>query len=180
MANTHNQELEKFIFTDIDSQMDHLKMELKKDLNYHLASQLESHIEYQIDSFVAKVLEKLPIFGIHSSSDQPSHLEGTTSSNSQHFQSNHCHCDLCLPHMEVKKLDGSNPTSWVTQMEHYSPCMASLMTRPNFVTMSSIWILNIGNGGNGIANHSKDMKLGPSLWLNFMTTLTLIHSPWTV
>jgi hypothetical protein len=27
--------------------------------------------------------------------------------------------DLCLPKVDVNKFDGSNPTGWVTQMEHY-------------------------------------------------------------
>jgi hypothetical protein len=83
MATTCNQELEKCIVTHIDSQMDQLKVELKKEFNSHIANQLESHLESQIDSFFAKVLENLPISGIHSSFDQPSHLEGTASSNSQ-------------------------------------------------------------------------------------------------
>jgi hypothetical protein len=55
-----------------------------------------------------------------------------------------------------------------------SPCMESLITWPKFVTMSFIWTLDIGNGGNGVENHAKDM------WLNFMTTLTLIHNPWAI
>jgi hypothetical protein len=119
MPNTHNQDLENRIPTHIESKMDHLKEELKKDINFHLANQLESHLESQIDSFTTKVLEKLPISGIHASSDQPSHLEGTASSNSQQFQSNPFHRDLCLSRVEVNKFDGSDPTSWVTQMEHY-------------------------------------------------------------
>jgi hypothetical protein len=44
----------------------------------------------------------------------------------------------------------------------------------------SIWTLNVGNGGNGVTNHAKDMWLGLSLWLNFMTSLKLIHTPWVV
>jgi hypothetical protein len=83
MANTPNQDLENRIDTHIESKMDHLKEEINKDINSHLTNQLESHLESQIDSFAAKVLEKLPISGIHSSSDQPSNLEGTASSISQ-------------------------------------------------------------------------------------------------
>jgi hypothetical protein len=119
MAHTRNQDLENHIVTHIESQRDHLKAELKKDLNSHLANQLESHLESQIDSFAAKVLEKLPISGIHFSSNQPSNLEGTGSSNSQQFQSNPFHRDLRLPRVEVNKFDGWDPTGWVTQMEHY-------------------------------------------------------------
>ena len=43
--------------------------------------------------------------------------------------------------------------------------------------VSYIWTLNVGNGGNGDKNHAKDMWLGSSLWLNFMTALTLVHTP---
>jgi hypothetical protein len=53
------------------------------------------------------------------SSEQPSYHEDT---NSFHFQgphSTHLHRDLCLPKIEVNKFDGSNPTHWVIQMEHY-------------------------------------------------------------
>jgi hypothetical protein len=74
MATTHNQDLENPIATHIESKIDHLKEELKKCIYFHLASQPESHVESQIDSFASKVLEKLPISGIHSSSDQPSNL----------------------------------------------------------------------------------------------------------
>ena len=61
-----------------------------------------------------------------------------------------------------------------------SPCMASLMTSKKFVTVSYIWTLNVGNGGHGVTNHANDMWLGPSLWLKFMTTLTLTHTHWVV
>jgi hypothetical protein len=51
-----------------------------------------------------------------SSSDQPDVVD---SSHSLHFQSNSFHRDPRLPHVEVNKFDGSDPTGWVTQMEHY-------------------------------------------------------------
>jgi hypothetical protein len=54
-----------------------------------------------------------------------------------------------------------------------SLCMASLMSWPNFIMVSSIWILNIGNGGNGIKNHAKGMWLGHNLLQKFMNALTL-------
>ena len=57
--------------------------------------------------------------GVHTSSEQSSNLKGTTSSDSHPFQSNPFHHDLRLPRVEVKKIDGSDPTGWVTQMEHY-------------------------------------------------------------
>jgi hypothetical protein len=52
-------------------------------------------------------------------SNPPLHTEGETSSHSQNFQPHHFQRDLRLPHVDVTKFDGSNPTGWVTQMEHY-------------------------------------------------------------
>jgi hypothetical protein len=77
MANTHNQELENHINTHIDAKMDYMKEELKKDINSHLANQLASHLDSQVDSFAAKVLEKLSFPRVHTSSEQPSNIEGT-------------------------------------------------------------------------------------------------------
>jgi len=51
--------------------------------------------------------------------EQPSHLDGSDSSHSMVFQSNFFYHDPHLPRVEVNKFDGSDPTSWVTQMEHY-------------------------------------------------------------
>jgi hypothetical protein len=53
------------------------------------------------------------------SSKQPSHQEGVDSSHSMAFHSNPLHHELHLPKVEVNKFDGSDPTGWVTQMEHY-------------------------------------------------------------
>jgi hypothetical protein len=35
------------------------------------------------------------------------------------FKSNSFHHGPCLPRVEANKFDGSDPTGWVTQMEHY-------------------------------------------------------------
>jgi hypothetical protein len=53
------------------------------------------------------------------SSDPPLQTEGETSSHSQNFQPHHFQRDLRLPRVDVTKFDGSDPTGWVTQMEHY-------------------------------------------------------------
>jgi hypothetical protein len=53
------------------------------------------------------------------SSDPPFHSEGETSSNSHNFQPHHFQRDICLPHVDANKFDGTDPTRWVTQMEHY-------------------------------------------------------------
>jgi hypothetical protein len=52
-------------------------------------------------------------------SNPPLHNEGETSSPSQNFHPHHFQRDLFLPRVDVTKCDGSDPTGWVTQMEHY-------------------------------------------------------------
>jgi hypothetical protein len=49
----------------------------------------------------------------------PYNHEGPKSSQSTSFPPHHFPWDLRPPRMEVNKFDGSNPASWVTQMEHY-------------------------------------------------------------
>jgi hypothetical protein len=53
------------------------------------------------------------------SSDSPPHIEVENSSHSHNFQHHHFQRDLRLPQVDVTKFDGSDPTSWVTQMEHH-------------------------------------------------------------
>jgi hypothetical protein len=43
----------------------------------------------------------------------------TNAEHSSNFQHHHFQRDLCLSWVDVTKFDGSYPTSWVTQMEHY-------------------------------------------------------------
>jgi hypothetical protein len=52
-------------------------------------------------------------------SDPPPHTEAENSSHSHNFQHHHFQHDLHLPQVDVTKFDGSDPTGWVTQMEHY-------------------------------------------------------------
>jgi hypothetical protein len=51
--------------------------------------------------------------------DPPLHTKAKTSSHSHNFHPHHFQRDLRLPHVNVTKFYGSDPTSWVTQMEHY-------------------------------------------------------------
>jgi hypothetical protein len=52
-------------------------------------------------------------------SGPPLHTEVETSSRSHNFQPHHFQRDLRLPHVDVTKFYGLDPTGWVTQMEHY-------------------------------------------------------------
>jgi hypothetical protein len=53
------------------------------------------------------------------SSSTPYNPEGPESSQSTYFPSNQFQQDLRPPRVDVNKFDGSDPTGWVTQMEHY-------------------------------------------------------------
>jgi hypothetical protein len=88
------------------------------------------------------------------------------------FHSNSLDHDPCLPRVEVKKFDGSDPIGWVTQMEHY-PFMELLMIWQNFIMVSFIWIMKPRNGGSGVEIHNKGMFLGQGLLQIFMNTFTL-------
>jgi hypothetical protein len=85
--------------------------ELKADLKQDITTQLES--------LASMICTKLHILADPPLSDPPLHTEVETSSHSHNFQPHHFQHDLCLPCVDVTKFDGSDPTSWVTQMEHY-------------------------------------------------------------
>jgi hypothetical protein len=51
--------------------------------------------------------------------DAHTKTEGDHSSHSHNFQPHHFQCDIQLPRVDVTKFYGSDPTGWVTQMEHY-------------------------------------------------------------
>jgi hypothetical protein len=80
---------------------------------------LKQDLTNKIESFFSSLYNKLHIPTDNPSSDSPPHTDGEHSSHSHKFQKHHFQCDLCLPWVDVTKFDGSDPTSWVTQMEHY-------------------------------------------------------------
>jgi hypothetical protein len=73
----------------------------------------------QLEYFVSMIYTKLHIPIDNPLSDLPQHIEDETSSHSHNFQPHHFQCDLRLLQVDVTKFDGSDPTGWVTQMEHY-------------------------------------------------------------
>jgi hypothetical protein len=81
--------------------------EIKQDLTTHL------------ESVFLSLCTKLHIPIDNPSSDSPPHTEGEHSSHSHNFQHHHFQRDLRLLRVDVTKFDGSDPTGWVTQMEHY-------------------------------------------------------------
>jgi hypothetical protein len=81
--------------------------EIKQDLTTHL------------ESVFLTLCTKLHIPTDNPSSSSPPHTKGDHSSHSHTLQNHHFQHDLPLPRVDVTKFDGLDPTSWVTQMEHY-------------------------------------------------------------
>jgi hypothetical protein len=81
--------------------------------------EIKQDLTTQLESVFSSLCTKLHIPTDNPSSDSPPHIEGEHSSHSHNFQHHHFQRDLCLPRVDVTKFDGSDPTGWVTQMEHY-------------------------------------------------------------
>jgi hypothetical protein len=80
-------------------------------------TEVKHELTTQLESVFASLCTKLKIPTDDSFPDVHKKIEGETSSHS--FQPHHFQRDICLPWVDVTKFDGSNPTGWVTQMEHY-------------------------------------------------------------
>jgi hypothetical protein len=81
--------------------------EIKQDLTTH------------IESVISMLCNKMHIPIDNPLSYPPPHIEPKNSSHSHKVQHRHFQHDLHLPRVDVTKFDGSDPTGWVTQMEHY-------------------------------------------------------------
>jgi hypothetical protein len=81
--------------------------------------EIKQDLTTQLESIFSSLYTKLHIPTNNPSSDSPPHTEGEHSSHSHNFQHHHFQCELRLPWVDVTKFDGSDPTSWLTQMEHY-------------------------------------------------------------
>jgi len=85
------------------------KLEHKfNNMEANLTTQLTS-LQYVVNQFLNRPIGP-------SSSYQPNVVD---SSHSLHVHCNSFHREPHLPCVKVNKFDGSVPTSWVTQMEHY-------------------------------------------------------------
>jgi hypothetical protein len=80
-------------------------------------AEVKHELTTQLESVFASLCTKLKIPIDDSFSDAHKKTEGETSSHS--FQPHHFQRDIRLPWVDVTKFDGSDPTGWVTQMEHY-------------------------------------------------------------
>jgi hypothetical protein len=79
--------------------------------------EVKHELTTQLESIFASLCTKLKIPTDDSFPNAHKKTEGETSSHS--FQPHHFQRDICLPWVDVTKFDGSDPTGWVTQMEHY-------------------------------------------------------------
>jgi hypothetical protein len=72
-----------------------------------------------LESVVSMICTKMHIPIDNPLSDSPPHTEAKNSSHSHNFHPHHFQVELHLLRVDVTKFDGSDPTGWVTQMEHY-------------------------------------------------------------
>jgi hypothetical protein len=96
--------IDSFIHATINTTMQSSMEEIKQELTTQLESFFASQLKIPTDDHFSK---------------EPPKNEGETSSHSHTFQSHHFQRDIRLPRVDVTKFDGSDPTGWVTQMEHY-------------------------------------------------------------
>jgi hypothetical protein len=76
-----------------------------------------AEVKNKLESVVVSLCTRLKIPLDDSFPDAHKKTECETSSHS--FQPHHFQRDIRLPRVDVTKFDGSNPTGYVTQMEHY-------------------------------------------------------------
>jgi hypothetical protein len=129
MAHTHSQELESR-FNTLQSSLLETQQEVQQlsatiasihaSINVVMHSTMEEvkhELTTHLESLFASLCTKLKIPIDDSFPDAHKKTEGETSCHS--FQPHHFQRDICLPRVDVTKFDGLDPTSWVTQMEHY-------------------------------------------------------------
>jgi hypothetical protein len=81
--------------------------------------EIKQDLTTQLESIISTLCTKLDIPTDNPSSNPPPHTEAENSSHSHNFQHHHFQRDLHLLWVDVTKFDGSDPTGWVTQVEHY-------------------------------------------------------------
>ena len=131
MGHTHSQDLEAR-FNTLQSNFTETQQEVKQlsanvaTINTTMQSSIVASIDElkqdmttQLESSVLMICTKLHILADNPLSNPPPHTEAGNSSHSHNFQHHHFQRDLRLLRVDVTKFDGLDPTSWVTQMEHY-------------------------------------------------------------
>jgi signal recognition particle GTPase len=127
MAHTHSQDLEAH-FNTLKSSLTETQQEVKHlianvvTINTTMQSSMEEikqELTTQLEFVFSSLCTKLHISTDDPSSDATLNTKGEHSSHSHNFQHHHFQRDLHLSWVDVTKFDGSDPTGWVTQMEHY-------------------------------------------------------------
>jgi hypothetical protein len=127
MAHTRSQDLEAR-FNTLQSGLIETQQEVKQlcanvtTINKTMPSsmgEIKQDLTTHIESVFLALCTKLHIPTDNPSSSSPPHTKGDHSSHSYTLENHHFQCDLCLLRVDVTKFDGSDRTSWVTQMEHY-------------------------------------------------------------
>jgi hypothetical protein len=135
MAHTHSQDLEARFntlqsnFTETQQEVRQLSANIatiNKNMHSSIAASIEELKEHlkqdittQLESIALMICTKPHIRADPPLSDPTLHTEVENSSHSHNFQPHHFQRDLRLPCVDVTKFDGSDPTGWLTQMEHY-------------------------------------------------------------
>jgi hypothetical protein len=78
--------------------------------------EIKQDLTTQLESVVSMLCTKMHVPTDNPLSNPPS---DTKAKHSSKFQHHHFQHDLHLPRVDVTKFNGSDPTGWVTQMEHY-------------------------------------------------------------
>jgi hypothetical protein len=133
MAHTYSQELESH-FKTLQSGLLETQQEVKQlsatiasrdasinaSINVAVQSamvEVKHELTTHLESIFASLCTKLKIPTDDSFLDAHKKTEGETSSHS--FQPHQFQRNIRLPRVDVTKFDGSEPTGWVTQMDHY-------------------------------------------------------------
>jgi hypothetical protein len=124
MARTRIQDLEAH-FNTLQSNFTETQQEVKQfstnvsAINTTMQSsmkEIKQDLTTELESVISMLCTNMHIPKDNPLSDPPSYTKAEHSSNFQHHHFQH---DLCLPRVYVTKFDVSDPTGWVTQMEHY-------------------------------------------------------------
>jgi hypothetical protein len=135
MAHTHSQDLEAR-FNTLQSGFFETQKEVKQlsatvasidsSINTTINTTVQSSMEEvqqelttQLESIFASLCTKLKIPTDDPFFEAPPKIKGEHSSHSHTFHPHHFEHELRLLRVDVTKFDGSDPTDWVTQMEHY-------------------------------------------------------------
>jgi hypothetical protein len=135
MAHTHSQDLEACFNTmqsgfletqkevkQLSATIASIDLSINATINTTMQSSMEEvkqELTTHLESVFATLCTKLKIPTYDDFSEAHPKNEDESSSHSHTFQSHHFQRDIRLLRVDVTKFDGSDPTGWVTQMEHY-------------------------------------------------------------